>query len=234
MIPGIVAQVLGTSGGGGGGGAGAPWGSETPTEAVFSDFKTAGGVYRISGTTVTLGDVWEQNTDWGSFDAANVVSGTGLQASSGTTSNPTLKAAAYSAVAPGTTGYVIGAVLKAGASGSVGSEWWEPTYAGDGGFLSALNRFDLFSANLAGDDNQFYTASLSAGDTIKVVALMTLTDAAAKIDHESRSFTTTGSAPSTDPTAISLKMSAGATGWVIEKAAFFQRNADPAAVLALL
>jgi hypothetical protein len=55
------------AGSGGGGG---------PTPLIVSDFKS--GTYSIGGVSKTLGQVWEENVDYGPFDPALVVGGTGL------------------------------------------------------------------------------------------------------------------------------------------------------------
>lgn len=51
-------------------------GGATPVPILSSDFKN--GVYALGETSKTLGEIWEQNGAWGTFNSASVVGGTGL------------------------------------------------------------------------------------------------------------------------------------------------------------
>lgn len=219
MIPGIVASAR-VPVSMGGGGPGAPWGGETPNRIILGNFK--GTTYAINGSSAVLADVFEENTNWGTYTSSDVVGGTGLS-----TSAPCLTSGAYSALAPGSTGFVAGYVLKAGTSGIFTSDWFDASYTSDCGFDIRLNHTILYPADLLDSADTFFGVELTGGETLKVVVLYTKTDMAKMLDYESVSQTISGGDVGPG-TAIGIRP---ADDWIVEKANYYQRNADPTLVL---
>lgn len=125
-------------------------GTVTPSNALVSiDFKH--GVYTIGGTSKTLAECCETNVNYGTFDPANVVNGTGWTLNNSTaglfnkTDYLALTSGAFAAAVPGTTdnGFTAVMTFNLALSGDgfvdLGVEFIDDAYSTDWGFQAILN-----------------------------------------------------------------------------------------------
>lgn len=222
MSSGVIAssRLLGLSGGGG-----------SLTETAFSDFKNA--VYRLDGSTVTVGDIWQQDTNWGTW-----VAGTAISAGVGyvgfTSCAPTMKTTAFDIVCPGNAGFVAVVDLVISAS----TNQWQmdlielPGFSQDASAQIGLDYIYLqtWNGGFGGFDDD--TGVLAAGSR-RIVIRFTETNITVKT-MEGVTVTTaasTNSSPAFTTIAMNMGFDSGSSH-VVEAVTFYDVSADLDAALA--
>lgn len=146
------------------------------TSLVSADFKN--GVYSIAGVSKTLGEVWEENTDWSAFSPSDVVADSGLTASGPTmvqaVSGPLL-ASGFVAVLT----YNVASILELSNSMYMVNltDWSTGTYAELKSNSSSENTSGVGNNSTSDDAN---SATLSTG-IIKMAVLFSDTECTASI-----------------------------------------------------
>lgn len=200
---------------------------------AVSDFK--GDVYEIAGSAVTVDDIWEEDTNWGSFDAASGISaGVGLTGGS-TQSSPRMTATAYASICPANLGFVaVFEVAVPAASSEFGMDFWtSPSFAQDGGIAIRRNWVSAFSPDGVAGDLHNTTGDLPAGFH-KIAVRMTPNGVAVKTDNGTFSDAQhTNASPTVNAIAIGFTGEPQATPIVIEKITFYPAALDLDAALAL-
>lgn len=222
MIPGITASMTPTSGG-----------VDPLGVRLYSGFKT--GSYIISGVTVTVADVWVQDTNWGNFTAAtSIIGGTGLSGNN-TVCKPVMESGAYSVVSPGDEGFVaVFEVVVPSVTSRFYAEFLDlPGFAQEGTVEFRKDWVQVSTPDF------FAGQTINAGGTLpagshKIAVRFTPDETTAKTDGAvtSTSFHTNAS-PQLNSIALGFGSVPQATPFVVEAITFYPVAADLDAVLAL-